>query len=171
MQQHCINCGYDLVGLSDPRTCPECGSDPLVSARDPDGLVDLTQCGTGYEADILAAALEDEGIPCRAWSRPPLLLPTGFGGADPIRVQVRRRDIRKAREALRAFYASIGVIDWSAVDTEDFTPLTESEREPAREPGPTSTIARIILLVVATLLLIGADAGVTLSFGPYVFPG
>lgn len=152
----CVACGYDLAGLGEPTVCPECGADPIVPPGDPDGLVDLMPCGTSFEAEVIAAGLRDEGIGAEAWTSPvQVVFPVG--PAAPVKVQVRRRDVRRARDIVRAKHFGPSDIDWSEVDTGDTSPLTARELNPAApDAGGRRRAARRFgrVVVVLTALLL-----------------
>lgn len=150
----CINCGYNLAGLNDPFVCPECGADPLVRAGDPETLVDLTTARTALEAEVIAEALRADGIPAEAWTVAAVMLPWDIAASHPIRVQVRRCDLRRARAALRSIRSDSASIDWSAVDTGDRSPLTSAELRPSESPRAGAALRRKVSVVFGAFLLI-----------------
>lgn len=97
---------------------------------DPDILVDLTTARTAFEAEAIANALEAQGIPARAFTTAGSMLQWDIAGTQPMRVQVRRGDLERARAALHDTRQDSVDIDWSEVDTGDPTPIGPEELHP-----------------------------------------
>jgi hypothetical protein len=89
-------------------------------SKDPLQLVDLTTCRTDFEAEVLAHALESEGIPAKAFSAAASILQWEVATSQPIRVQVRRCDLEKARLALARVRQESVDFDWSELEAEGF---------------------------------------------------
>lgn len=89
------------------------GNDPLQ-------LVDLTTCRTDFEAEVLVRALEGEGIPARAFTTAGSALQWEVAVTQPIRVQVRRVDLERARLALTRVRQESVDFDWSELGAEGF---------------------------------------------------
>lgn len=90
--------------------------------KDPLQLVDLTTARTEFEAEVIRHALEEQGIPARAFTLAGGTLGWEVAASQPIRVQVRRQDLEKAREALTEVRRGSMDFDWSEVEggAEDF---------------------------------------------------
>lgn len=97
---------------------------------DPDILVDLTTARTAFEAEAIANALESQGIPARAFTLAGSMLQWDIAGTQPMRVQVRRGDLERARAALHDTRQDSVDIDWSEIDTGDPTPVGPGETRP-----------------------------------------
>ncbi len=96
--------------------------------KDPDILVDLTTARTAFEAEMIAESLRAQGIPAEAFTTAGSTLQWDIAATQPMRVQVRRRDLERARDALRAIRAESVDIDWSEVETGDPSVETADER-------------------------------------------
>lgn len=84
--------------------------------NDPDILVPLTTARTEFEAATMAESLKAEGIPAEVFSTAANTLQWQVTFTDPIKVMVRRSDVDKARQVLRAVRADSVDIDWADVD-------------------------------------------------------
>ncbi len=102
--------------------------------KDPDILVDLTTARTAFEAEMIAETLRAQGIPAEAFTTAGSMLQWDIAATQPMRVQVRRRDLDRARDSLRAIRADSVDLDWSEVDTGDRTPVSDRERAAAGDP-------------------------------------
>jgi hypothetical protein len=94
---------------------------------DPDILVDLTTARTAFEAEMIAESLRAQGIPAEAFTTAGSTLQWDIAATQPMRIQVRRRDLARAAEVLRAIRAESVDLDWSQVDTGDRSPVTPEE--------------------------------------------
>ena len=65
----------------------------MRQGADPDILVDLTTARNTFEAQVIAHALEAQGIPARAFDLAGTMLQWDVAVSQPIRVVVRRRDL------------------------------------------------------------------------------
>lgn len=88
--------------------------------KDPLQLVDLTTCRTDFEAEVLVHALESEGIPAKAFSAAASALQWEIATSQPIRVQVRRKDLERAHLALARVKQESVDFDWSELGAEGF---------------------------------------------------
>ncbi len=95
---------------------------------DPDILVDLTTARTAFEAEMIAESLRAQGIPAEAFTAAGSMLQWDIAATQPMRIQVRRRDLERASSVLRAIRAESVDIDWSEVETGDQTVVSEDER-------------------------------------------
>lgn len=100
--------------------------------KDPDILVDLTTARTAFEAEMIAESLRAQGIPAEAFTIAGSTLQWDIAATQPMRVQVRRCDLERAGEVLRAIRADSVDLDWSEVNTGDTSPVTEGERTAAQ---------------------------------------
>lgn len=103
-------------------------------AKDPDILVDLTTAHTAFEAEMIAESLRAQGIPAEAFTIVGSMLQWDIAVTQPMRIQVRRRDLARAAEILRAIRAESVDMDWSEVDTSG--PPEGSEADAASEEPP-----------------------------------
>src|SRR5262245_26097382 len=90
-------------------------------SQDPDILVDLTTARTEFEAQGIAAVLEDHGVPAKVFAMAANTLSWEIAAGQPIRVAVRRRDLEMARAILEEMPSEKEKIDWATVDTGDPT--------------------------------------------------
>ena len=85
--------------------------------KDPDILVELTKTLTDFDAEVIAAALREEGIPATVFSRANSVLQGPISPLPTIAVSVRRGDLERARVILEEIRTAAQNIDWSQVDT------------------------------------------------------
>lgn len=109
---------------------------------DPDTLVTLTTARTDFEAQTIAEALRAQGIPTEVHGIVASTLQWDIASTDPIKVVVRREDLDRAKNTLRAIKADSVDIDWSEIDTGDRAPVacpycnTPDAKAPAGQPCP-----------------------------------
>ncbi|MCH2135131.1 MAG: hypothetical protein MK101_00960 [Phycisphaerales bacterium] len=129
---------------------------------DPDRLVTVTSAATEFAANVAVAVLADHGIEAKAFAG--LASWWGVGGPGKgstfwnIPVQVRARDLERARAALTENKRDSVDIDWDAVelgDREDDAPLTPI--------GHTPMIVRVAIWLGLALMLAALIAGIVLS--------
>lgn len=89
---------------------------------DPDILVDLTTAASEFEAGVIVEALRNQGIHAESFTTAGAVLQWEVAVSQPFRVVVRRADLERAREALRAIKADSVDLDWNEVDTGDHIP-------------------------------------------------
>lgn len=90
---------------------------------DPDEPVVLTQTQTGFEAETIVKALEAHGVIATSADVATNVTWGGMAGSFALaKVMVRRDDLERARNALRAIKADSIDIDWSEVDVGDEEP-------------------------------------------------
>lgn len=94
---------------------------------DPNILVELTRTVIDFDAEVIAAALRDEGIPATVFARAASTLQGQISPLASIAVSVRRGDLDRAKEILADIRQSAREIDWSQVDTEDASPVSVEE--------------------------------------------
>ncbi len=87
-------------------------------AKDPDILVDLTTARTAFEAEMIAESLRAQGIAAEAFTTVGSMLQWDIAATQPMRVQVRRRDVERAREVLARTREDARGIDWSKAPAE-----------------------------------------------------
>jgi hypothetical protein len=87
--------------------------------NDPDKLVILTTARTEFEANTIATALNDDGIPAKVFTGAASVLQLGTGSLDTVKVMVRAADRERAAARLRAIKQDSVDIDWSEVDVGD----------------------------------------------------
>lgn len=99
------------------------------ASPDPDILVELTTAANEFEAEVIAQALEAEGIPARAFTTAGRVLRWDLASTAPMKVFVRRADLGRAAEALAEIRADSAVYDWSEAAASDDLSPTETRRE------------------------------------------
>ncbi|MBX3405460.1 MAG: DUF2007 domain-containing protein [Phycisphaeraceae bacterium] len=72
---------------------------------DPATLIDITNCGSAIEAEMLAQFLDDNGVPAHASVHAGATNPWELGSSVPFRIAVRKQDAERAA-ALIAEYRS-----------------------------------------------------------------
>ncbi len=83
---------------------------------DPNILVVLTTARTEFEGATYAAVLKDNGVPAEVFATSANVLQWEGGYTDPIKVMVRRADVRRAAEILKRNRQESIDIDWAEVD-------------------------------------------------------
>ncbi|HRP64387.1 MAG TPA: DUF2007 domain-containing protein [Phycisphaerales bacterium] len=112
-------------------------------------LVTLLKARSEFEANILVAQLEDEGIEAFAFSAVHGALPFG-SKAFQIPVQVRESDLAAAKQFLRERATRSETLDWEDVE------VGEREDElPLRTPGRMSGSAKAAFIIACALLALG----------------
>jgi hypothetical protein len=122
--------------------------DPALP-QDPDILVDLTTAASEFEAGVMVEALKGQGIPAQAFTAVGSTMQWEIAMTQPFRVAVRRADLERAREALRAIKADSVDLDWDEVNTGESTPEDESGA-----PGWARTVRWVIIALGAGALLV-----------------
>jgi len=84
--------------------------------KDPNFLVDLTTCGSDFEAQTLVEALKARGIFAQAFTHAGSTLAWDIATTQPFRVAVRRADLQRAKFEMAAIRSDSIDIDWSEVD-------------------------------------------------------
>ncbi len=84
--------------------------------EDPDMLVTLTTARTEFEGANLVNVLQAAGIPARVFAASANTMQWEAGYTDPIKVQVRRRDMQRAADELRRNRQDSVDLDWDDVD-------------------------------------------------------
>jgi hypothetical protein len=114
----------------------------------PDELVTLVTKPTEFEAHAIVAVLEDAGIEAVAFGAMRAVLPLSEK-LTPVPVQVRARDLERAREALKQNQEDSVDVDWNEVDVGervDDLPLTQRKGMPP--------MARLGFLAACMMLLL-----------------
>lgn len=86
---------------------------------DPDTLIDITNCGSAIEAELLAQFLQEHGIRADASTIVGSTNPWELGSSIPFRIAVPRRDFARAEELIREFRSRRHEpvdIDWDEID-------------------------------------------------------
>jgi hypothetical protein len=128
----------------------------------PDDLTTLLRVHTPFEAHTLAAVLKDAGIEVFVFDS----AYAGFGtslapGKGDVPIQVRRREVERARRVLSENVSDSVDIDWNEIDLgrrEDSLPL--------RSPGRMPPAARIAFAAVILVVLLGLLAFALTLFMP-----
>ena len=95
---------------------------------DPDMLVPLMGVRTEFEAAAMAESLKAEGIPAEVFATSGATLQWNVAWTDPIKLMVRRKDVERARAALKRVRSDSVDIDWADVDV--------GSPEPGSVPAP-----------------------------------
>jgi hypothetical protein len=120
-------------------------------AADPDIFVDLTTAGSAFEADVMVQALRAQGIPAEAFNLAGSMLQWDIAASQPFRVSVLRRDVARAREALKRLRADSVDLDWDEVDTG----APDEAPENPHEARTTANLWRLLWGALGLLLIIG----------------
>jgi hypothetical protein len=83
---------------------------------DPDMLVTLTTARTEFEGANFVNVLQAAGIPAKVFAATANTMQWEAGYTDPIKVQVRRRDLQRAAEELRRNRQDSVDLDWNEID-------------------------------------------------------
>lgn len=86
---------------------------------DPDTLIDITNCGSATEAELLAQFLIGNGVHADASTIVGTTNPWEMGSSIPFRIAVRREDAARAHELVREFRSHSQEpvqVDWDNVD-------------------------------------------------------
>lgn len=108
-------------------------------------LVDLLAVSSDFEGEVVVSALEHAGIPARVFSAVGRTLGPMAGQAMPIRVQVRRQDLDRAREALRSTREESVDLDWDEIDV--------GEREADADERNNSVVARLAVVILLLMFV------------------
>jgi hypothetical protein len=128
---------------------------------DPDQPVTLTNASTEFAANIIVVVLADAGIEAMAFGSAAQAFGMGVGGGPSlfrVPIQVRARDLERARTILAANKQDSVDIDWDAIDVgerADDVPLTQLGRMPLP--------AKLALAIIGVLLLGGLIGAFLLS--------
>jgi|GEM_PF-1323198 len=120
---------------------------------DPDGLVDLTTARTEFEAETIAETLRGEGVPTEVFGISARTAQWELGINTDMKIVVRRKDVERAREILRANKADSVDLDWDEVDVGQPTAEVRQARTGAdiQSPGDAWKL-RLILGVIVVVL-------------------
>ncbi len=126
-------------------------------SADPDQLVTLTTATSEFTAHLLLAILEDAGIDAFTFGSTGTTLGVTGQSTNPrwgVPVQVRRRDLDRARSTLQANRRDSVDIDWDMVD------VGAEVQGTGQHAGGPPVAARFAWMVAVTLVLIGLIAAV-----------
>jgi hypothetical protein len=128
----------------------------LEPFEDSDDLVTLTTRRTEFEAHTVVAILQDAGIEAFAFGAVQTVLPlTSRLVAVPI--QVRKRDLDRARQAIQQNVADSVDLDWDEVDVGervDDLPLKDSRDMPIMAMlGYITAVLMVFLMIFGALWL------------------
>lgn len=123
---------------------------------DPNTLVDLTNARSEFEASIMIGVLKDQGIPAFTFSNAGMTLQWEVAGTLPFRVCVRREDVERAREALRAARSESVDIDWSEVAVGPLSDAAQEQLDDEPRPFVLEWLTRWGLVVLAVALALWA---------------
>lgn len=127
-----------------------------MTAADPDNLVTLLKAKNEFEANLVVALLEEEGIHGVAFTKARSAIPLETK-LITIPVQVRSVDYDRAKAVLDERGPGVNVdVDWDSVDLGE-----RDDRLPLRAPGRTPWPARIAMLL-AWLIVLATLAGLIL---------
>ncbi len=86
---------------------------------DPDILVDITNCGSAIEAELLAQFLRERGVHAEAATIVGATNPWEMGSSNPFRIAVPRKDLARAEVLIREFRCRKHDpvhVDWNEID-------------------------------------------------------
>ncbi len=127
-----------------------------------EGLVPLTYPASEFEAGVIVAALEAEGIEAKHFSGMKMLIGSAtpaLSSANPV--MVRAEDLERAKAALERNRADSVDIDWSEVD------VGEEPADAGRKPG---ALTRQVLIVFAIVVLLGFLFVIVIGQGSWSLP-
>jgi len=104
--------------------------------KDPDFLVDLTTCGSDFEAQTLVEALKSRGIFAQAFTHAGSTLAWENAASQPFRVAVRRADLERAKFEMASIKSESIDIDWDEVDVGE---VDADEPRPGARRGERNT--------------------------------
>jgi hypothetical protein len=93
-----------------------------------DELVTLTTARTELEGSLLRAVLADADIPAFVFATAAATVQWEGGYTDPIKVQVRAKDVERARAALAKNRQDSVDLDWNEVDVGEMESMSEEAR-------------------------------------------
>lgn len=93
-----------------------------------DQLVTLTTARTEVEGSLLRAVLHDADIPAFVFATAAATVQWEGGYTDPIKVQVRAKDVARAREVLAHNKQASVDLDWSEVDVGELEAMSDEAR-------------------------------------------
>ncbi len=129
---------------------------------DPDQLVLLMSTRTEFEGRTIAAALEAEGITTKVFAASAQMLQWEGGITSTVRVMVRRADLARAGDVLRATRRDSVDLDWSEVDVGEPEDETAARMTGAGERiGGLSRVLYGVRMVGFTLLFFPMLIGMT----------
>jgi len=127
--------------------------------NDPDILVPLTSARSEFEAATIAESLRAQGIPAEVFGTAARMGQWEFGINNDAKIMVRRADLVRAQDVLRAVKADSVDLDWSQVDVGapagslDHEPQRNTPRARDRRHLITAWIVVLALLLLALLLV------------------
>ena len=108
---------------------------------DPDTLIDITNCGSAIEAELVAQFLMENGIRAEASTIVGATNPWEMGSSNPFRIAVRRDDRVRAAELVREYRSRKQApveVNWDEIDVGEpeegvvLPPVHEAKRRHAR---------------------------------------
>ncbi len=127
---------------------------------DPDILVPLMSARSEFEASTIAESLRANGVPAEVFGTAAQMGQWEFGITNDAKIMVRRADLARAQDVLRAVKADSVDLDWSEVDvgapadgSPDDEPQRNTPRARDRRHVVTAWIVVLALLLLALLLL------------------
>ncbi len=121
--------------------------------QDPEILVELTSARTEFEAETIAETLRAEGIPTEVFGLSSRVAQWELGINTSQKIMVRRQDLTRATEVLKANKADSVDLDWSEVDVGQPTPETHG-RGPTVEIQSTAGDAWKLRLILGSILVV-----------------
>lgn len=91
-------------------------------ATDPDTLIDITNCGSAIEAELLAQFLIENGVHAEAATIVGATNPWEMGSSNPFRIAVRREDSARGHDLIREFRSRRQepiAVNWDEIDVGD----------------------------------------------------
>ena len=124
-----------------------------MTGDDPDILVDLMSVSSDFEGELVVRTLEAAGIEAHVFSATARTLSWMIAPSRPIRVQVRRRDLERAREALEARRQELEEMDLESLEglQSEGAPETPERGSAFMSRAAVVVLVLMILLIVATV--------------------
>ncbi len=129
-----------------------------TEGKDPDILVPLTSARSEFEAETIAESLRNQGVPSEVFGMAARVGQWEFGINNDVKVMVRRADLERAGEMLRAIKADSVDLDWSEVDVgppgEGVAQDADESRPPSRRVLDQRRLITAWIVVLGLLLLV-----------------
>lgn len=122
--------------------------------QDPEILVELTSARTEFEAETIAETLRSEGIPAEVFGLSSRVAQWELGINTAQKIMVRRQDVVRANEVLKANKADSVDLDWDEVDVGQPTSETHG-RGPTVEIQSTGEAWKLRLILGLIVVFVG----------------
>lgn len=128
--------------------------------QDPEILVELTSARTEFEAETIAETLRSEGIPAEVFGLSSRVAQWELGINTSQKIMVRRQDLVRAAEVLKANKVDSVDLDWDEVDVGKPTPdmvVSPHVEEQKKGGAKWRWWALAVVITAGSLLAYGAE--------------